>query len=277
MDGNGCALGAVTRVLITGFGPFPGVPVNASMGLLHELAHAAPRLFPSARFSTAVLATEWREAPLRLDRLVAAVNPDLALHFGVSARARGFEIEARAHNACCPTADAAGALPAFAKLDAAGAEHLAATLPVNLIAARLRRIGIPAFVSRDAGSYLCNATLYHSLRLARSSSRRRVGFIHIPASLAGAGSCRPGGSCPLTWDAAISGAIELLAVCLGRPGRRHVAAFRPAHHATRCRILGIRRAARHRPSTSPGAHTTEGTADLPTEIATRQGRVRRGP
>ena len=33
------------------------------------------------------------------------------------------------------------------------------------IVARLRRRGIPAFVSRDAGAYLCNAALYHSLRV----------------------------------------------------------------------------------------------------------------
>jgi pyroglutamyl-peptidase len=233
MDGYGGACGAARRVLITGFGPFPGMPVNASMRLLRELADTAPRLFPGVRFATAVLATEWRAAPLRLERLIAAARPDVALHFGVSARARGFEIEARARNACCPTADAAGVLPADASLAPTGAFYLTATLPVHHIAARLRRIGIPAFVSRDAGAYLCNATLYHSLLLARGAPRRRVGFIHIPASLAGSGGCRPGGSCPLTWDQAIAGAVEALAACLGRTRRSAAAPARAALAAGR--------------------------------------------
>ena len=57
---------ARTTVLITGFGPFPGVPVNATMRLLPELALAAPRLFPDVRFAVEVLPTEWAAGPRRL-------------------------------------------------------------------------------------------------------------------------------------------------------------------------------------------------------------------
>jgi pyroglutamyl-peptidase len=214
---------AATRVLITGFGPFPGVPVNASMPLLAELTARVPRLFPGVHLSTAVLATEWLAAPQRLDRLLAEKRPDVALHFGVSPRARGFELELRARNACSAVPDASGALPPDDKCVAGGAEHLPVSLPVRQIAQRLRRLGIPAFLSRDAGAYLCNAALYHSLRLARAAPRRRVGFIHIPAALArSAGPCR--GACPLGWDAAILGALEILASCLARPTRNWLAA-----------------------------------------------------
>ena len=215
---------AATRVLITGFGPFPGVPVNASMPLLAELAARAPWLFPGVHLTAAVIATEWVAAPQRLDRLLAENRPDVALHFGVSPRARGFELELRARNACSAVPDASGALPPNDKCDADGAEHLPVSLPVRHIAQRLRRLGIPAFLSRDAGAYLCNAALYHSLRLARGAPRRRVGFIHIPAALARTGGpCRPG-ACPLGWDAAVLGALEILASCLARPTRNWLAA-----------------------------------------------------
>ena len=169
---------ARTTVLITGFGPFPGVPVNATMRLLPELARAAPRLFPDVRFAVEVLPTEWAAAPRRLQELLAEVEPDLALHFGVSSRARGFEIEQRARNACSASPDASGVLPAGPALRDGGAEHLPASLPVRHIVTRLRRLGIPAFVSRDAGSYLCNAALYYSLVCAKdeSATGRRVGF-----------------------------------------------------------------------------------------------------
>jgi pyroglutamyl-peptidase len=226
---------ARTTVLITGFGPFPGVPVNATMRLLPELARAAAKRFPAVHFAVEVLPTEWDGGTRRLERLLTEVKPDLALHFGVSSRARGFEIERRARNVCSAQPDASGALPAGLPVLGGGAEHLPASLPVQHIVTRLRRRGIPTFVSRDAGAYLCNAALYRSLVCARDAPGRRVGFVHIPASLARSGRPNrgPTGACPLTWEQALDGALEILAVCLRR---RHVA----------CR-LGL---AKRRPNTS---------------------------
>jgi pyroglutamyl-peptidase len=206
------------RVLLTGFAPFPGVPVNATMALVPQLADRAKSHFPGTKLSAGVLATEWLAAPRQLDILLAQARPDLILHFGVSGRARGFEIELRGQNRCLPAADAGGALPVSAAVRADGPEILRVSLPVNYLVARLRRRGIPAFVSRDAGGYLCNATLYHSLAAARAQPGRRVGFIHIPASLAwptAAGRGRSG-ACPLTWAQALEGGLEILAVCLNR-------------------------------------------------------------
>jgi pyroglutamyl-peptidase len=212
-------------VLITGFGPFPGVPSNATMQLLPQLAQVAPKSFPDVRFAFEVLPTEWNAAPLRLEALLAEAAPDLAVHFGVSARARGFEIEQRARNACAATPDASGVLPTAAAVRVLGPEYLPASLPVQHVVARLRRLGIAAFVSRDAGTYLCNAALYHSLASAKAAAKagRRVGFVHIPATLARPGGANRGrsGACPLTWQQALDGALEILATCLRRtPHRR---------------------------------------------------------
>jgi pyroglutamyl-peptidase len=207
-----------TTVLITGFGPFPGVPVNATMRLVPELAERATRAFAGIRIATAILPTEWLAAPQRLAQLLGEIRPDLALHFGVSGRARGFEIETRACNRCAATPDASGALPPLGAVREGGAEHQRAALPVQYLVARLRRRGIPAFVSRDAGDYLCNATLYHSLARAREMPGRRVGFIHVPATLARPGGENRGrcGACALTWEQAVEGGLEILAACLGR-------------------------------------------------------------
>jgi len=212
---------ARTTVLVTGFGPFPGVPVNATMQLLPELLRAAPRHFPDVHLAGEVLPTEWAAAPRRLERLLAEIEPDLALHFGVSSRARGFEIETRAQNACSASVDAAGLAPPGTAIDASGPDFLGAGLPAQYIVTRLRRRGIAAFVSRDAGAYLCNATLYHSLGQARRAPGRRVGFVHVPASLARPGGSNRGraGACPLTWEQTLEGALEILAACLGRPQR----------------------------------------------------------
>ena len=118
--------------------------------------------------------------------------------------------------------DAAGQQPAKPHIHKDGTERLAARIPVAEIVRRLRQRGIPAFQSWSAGTYLCNATLYHSL-VATTGGPCEAGFIHIPASLAAPGPspmagaplrCSP--SCPLTWDQARAGALEILAACLGR-------------------------------------------------------------
>lgn len=227
-----------TSVLVTGFGPFPGVPVNATMRLVPELVQAARHALPGVRVASAILATEWAAAPLRLDTLLADTEPDLVVHFGVSSRARGFEVETRAGNACTLLPDASGCLPPSAELHVGNAAHLGVSLPVHHLVARLRRRRIPAFVSRDAGGYLCNALLYHSLLRVRQARGRRVGFIHIPASLARPGGANRGrsGASPLSWDQALQGSLEILAACLGRPlplkGSMHLR----LEHATRQRL-----------------------------------------
>lgn len=210
------------RVLLTGFAAFPGVPVNATMALVPQLADRAKSCFVGAKLIAGVLPTEWLAAPRQMEILLAQARPDLILHFGVSARARGFEIEQRGQNRCLLAPDAGGAFPVSTAVCAGGPEILRASLPVNYIVGRLRRRGIPAFASRDAGGYLCNATLYHSLATARAQSGRRVGFIHLPANLArpaAAGRGRASAcplTCPLTWAQALEGGLEILAACLNR-------------------------------------------------------------
>jgi len=213
------------RVLLTGFAPFPGVPVNATMALVPELAAEAKRRFYGVSLSVGLLPTEWQGAPRQLEALLAEARPDLILHFGVSARARGFEVERRGQNRCLLQPDAVGALPDAPAVRSDGPDMLPASLPIAYIVARLRSRRIPAFASRDAGGYLCNATLYNSLAAARAYPSRRVGFIHVPASLARAGIPKGAGlgRSPLSWAQALEGGQEILAACLCRfaAGRRH--------------------------------------------------------
>ena len=213
--------GARTHVLLTGFGSFPRVPVNATMRLVPMLAEAAPHAFPGVVFSTLLLATEWETAPARARAALEKAAPDLVLHFGVSSRARGFEIETQARNACQGERDAAVRYPASPKLDPeADAEAvLRATLPVHHIVRRLRARRIPAFASRDDGGYLCNTVLWRSLEAVRGQDMPpRVGFIHIPACLGAGGvtSQLRRGACPLSWAQALDGGLEIIAASLGR-------------------------------------------------------------
>ena len=224
-------------ILLTGFGPFPGIPTNASAELVGRLVAVADKRLAGYAVHGEILPTEWREGPLRLTRLLETIEPVLALHFGVSSQTDGFAIEMRGRNACSASPDALGEQPLSRLVLEHGPDSLAATLPVHHIVARLRRKGLPARVSRDAGGYLCNTLLYHSLTHARSHPGGwRAGFIHIPDALvprAGASGRRSLSGCRMSLDDAVEGGLEIIAASLGRPDLPRPATGSPAIAAQR--------------------------------------------
>ena len=211
-----------TTLLVTGFGPFPSVPVNATMTLVPRLAAAARHLFPAVRIVTDILPTEWVAAPARVDRLLKLYQPDVVLHFGVSSRARGFEIESRGCNRCAMVPDASGSRPAAPAIAQNGIDLLPSRIPVTEIVQRLRQQGVPVFRSWSAGTYLCNATLYHVLA-KMADHACAAGFVHIPDSLVPAGAdslkspLRTSAGCPMTWPQALTGGLEIIATVLAQP------------------------------------------------------------
>ncbi len=207
-------------VLMTGFGPFPTVAANATSLLVPRIAEAAGRSFSGIDFACHILPTEWGAGLSAVENLYLRLQPSIALHFGVSGKAQGFEIETRAKNWCSQSADAAGLMPPARQVSVRGPDYLPATLPATHIAERLRRRGLPAVVSRDAGAYLCNALLYRTLQVARTTAEPpRSGFIHLPSSLVNERNPwrGPHVSCRMGWDDVIEGGLEIVAVCLGRP------------------------------------------------------------
>ncbi len=219
-----------TRVLLTGFKPFPEYPVNATETLVPELCAAARRAFPDVRFDTAILPTEWHVAPARLQHLLAEMQPDIALGFGISGRATRLTLETRGLNWRRESEDAAGVEVKKGRLVVGGPGHIPARLPLANIVGRLRRRGIAARVSRDAGGYLCNALLYHGLLQApHVDGLQQIGFVHIPADLPVPGTRRTGvtDTCPMSWEQIMLGSLEVIGACLGRPVPRLVSS-RPA-------------------------------------------------
>ena len=193
-------------VLLTGFGPFPGVPENESARLVRALAEKARGKFKDHVFVSEALATEWATAPARIGHLMTTLHPVLALHFGVAREADCFRIERQAANVCRLASDLGGKFPAAEKLLQDGTDCETVGIDADGIVAHLGERGYPAHISDDAGGYLCNAVLYHSLRAARDHRlRTRAGFIHIPADLSAP---------PLDFARALDGSLEILEFCL---------------------------------------------------------------
>ena len=210
-------------IVLTGFGPFPGIPYNASATLVPRLADATRARFPTYRTVYEVLPTDWRESPARLRRLIGKGNIVLALHFGVSKSADGFVLELVGRNQNAERCDASGSLPPSESVLEYGPDLLTCTLPAERICARLKGLGLPCSTSNDAGSYLCNALLYHSLTVAHAAGEPYLaGFVHIPADLAGSGpdACDPHPDCALDWHQALNGALEIVTACIEQFERR---------------------------------------------------------
>lgn len=169
-------------VLLTGFGPFPNVPVNASAYLARRIAREASSVLPQVRFVAEVLPTEWEKAPSLVAELHEQHRPALALHFGVAAGSQIIRLESQAVNSCRNAADAAGALPLRGNLSADGPAVRASSISIPEIAAALEAKGFSCSISDDAGGYLCNAVLYHSLAHAEAHGGK-AGFVHIPREL----------------------------------------------------------------------------------------------
>lgn len=197
-------LRAPVRLLLTGFGPFPGVTDNASAVLVAQLAEAARKL-PGVRVASQILSVDWEAAPRQAAALIASQNPDIILHFGVSRSATCIIIESVAHNRCGDFPDVCGTVPPSRRLDENAADTLPSTFPVHEIVRRLQAKKLPVQLSEDAGAYLCNAVLYTSLQACRGSEAQ-AGFIHLPVDL--------GQDDRLSMADAVDAALEILTACI---------------------------------------------------------------
>jgi pyroglutamyl-peptidase len=178
------------RVLLTGFGPFPGVPENPSGWLAETLAGQGSA--SDCDLHVEVLPTEWETVAALAPRLHADLQPHVMIHFGVDAKAKGLRLERSAHNRAAPRADACGARPGARAIAPDGAMRLDTALPVTTLAAHLRASGHAANASRSCGRYLCNFLYYRSLHWAQAQvARGQAGhalFVHVPLTRAQGGT-----------------------------------------------------------------------------------------
>ena len=86
------------RVVLAGFGPFPGVPFNPSAVLVGELARRRRPALADIVCTTHVFATSYAAVDRDLPKLFAE-KPDLVLIFGVAGRRQYLSVETRARNA----------------------------------------------------------------------------------------------------------------------------------------------------------------------------------
>jgi pyroglutamyl-peptidase len=171
---------AAMKILVTGFGPFPGVTENRSGRVLRELAASPALRLHDLRVEE--LPTVYADVDARIDGFVASFQPDLCIGLGVWP-GRTIRLERLARNATTSGApDAAGQVRQGAVVEGAPAGW-PSTLPLEAIEQRLLESGFTVTWSDDAGGYVCNHAFYRSCHAVRGLGHAGdCGFIHLPAT-----------------------------------------------------------------------------------------------
>lgn len=169
------------KVLITGFDPFGGEPVNPAF----EAVKLLPDEIAGAEIVKLEVPTVFGKAGEKLEEGIAANQPDVVICVGQAGGRSGMTVEKVAINfqdGRIP--DNSGYQPIDVVIKEDGETAYFASLPVKAMVAKMRENGIPAFVSYTAGTYVCNDLMYTLLYLIdKKFPNIRGGFIHVPYAM----------------------------------------------------------------------------------------------
>jgi len=180
-------------ILITGFGPFPRVPVNPTAVLAERVGGSRRLARLGIRAEHHVFRTRYAILDKALPTRLAAARPRAVLMLGVATRARHVRVETRAVNKANRTApDASGKTRRGAALAKGAPLVRRSPAPLARLKVAMAGTGMPVRRSIDAGRYLCNASYFTALgQLEDKRPSIPVVFIHVPMPSAWASSPTP--------------------------------------------------------------------------------------
>lgn len=167
------------NVLVTGFGPFGGEPINPALeaiklleGLVLGEYRVVTRELPVTRFES-------------IDSIAAHIretDPILVLAVGQAGGRLEITPERVAINMDdFRIPDNGGFQPVDEPVVAGAPAAYWSTLPIKAMVRAMKEAGIPASVSNSAGTFVCNHLFYGLMHhLAQGNGNIRGGFVHIP-------------------------------------------------------------------------------------------------
>src|ERR1700722_1829737 len=199
------------RILITGFGPFPGAPYNPTQPLVARLLRLRRPALGDVELSGHIFPVTYNAVDRQLPGLLAMRRPQALLMFGLATRTPFVRIETRARNAVTtlwPDADHAR----IRKGSIAGGTEAMMFGPhtARLLRAALAT-GVDARTSRDAGSYLCNYLSWRAIEAASGDNGPRLAaFVHVPLLPHDGTSQRKGATHRITLDELVDAGEAML-------------------------------------------------------------------
>jgi pyroglutamyl-peptidase len=199
------------RILITGFGPFPGAPFNPTQPLVARLLRLRRPALGDVELSGHIFPVTYQTVDRELPELLAKHRPQALLMFGLASRTAHVRIETRARNAVTTRwPDADQARPRKGSI-AGGADAMMFGPHTAKLLGAADSSGIDARASRDAGSYLCNYLSWRAIESAdRDAGPRLAAFVHIPLIARDGAPQRKGATHRITLDELVDAGEAML-------------------------------------------------------------------
>ena len=199
------------RILITGFGPFPGAPFNPTQPLVARLLRLRRPALSDVELTGHIFPVTYKAVDHELPQLLAKHRPQALLMFGLATRTPYVRIETRARNAVTmlwPDADHARVRKGSI---AGGADAMMFGPHTAKLLRAADATGVDARASRDAGSYLCNYLSWRAIESVKTDDGPRLAaFVHVPLLKRNGAAQRKGAAHHVTLEQLVDGGEAML-------------------------------------------------------------------
>jgi pyroglutamyl-peptidase len=213
------------RILITGFGPFPGEPYNPTQALVMRLLRLRRPAFSDVELCGHIFPVTYKAVDRELPQALAEHRPQALLMFGLAGRTAHVRVETRARNAVTLLwPDAAQTRVRKGSIGPGPDAMKFGPHTLRLLRAALGT-GIDVRTSRDAGNYLCNYLSWRAIEAVGTNDQLHLAsFVHIPP-LGRGNSARHKGNPRITQEGLVDAGEAMLLELVGltRQAARDVA------------------------------------------------------
>lgn len=166
------------KILITGFDPFGGEPVNPAL----EAVKLMKDEIAGAKIIKLEIPTVFRKSVEKIHEMMKAEQPDVVLSIGQAGGRFGVTPERVAINVDdARIKDNEGNQPVDTPIFTDGEAAYFSNLPVKAMVEAIKNKGLPSTLSNSAGTFVCNHVMYGVLYyIHKEFPNVRGGFIHVP-------------------------------------------------------------------------------------------------
>ena len=166
------------KILVTGFDPFGGEPINPAIESVKRL----PDNIAGAEIIKLEIPTVRKKSLEKIEKAINEHNPDVILSIGQAGGRFDISIERIGINLDdFRIPDNEGNQIIDEPIFPDGENSYFVKLPVKAMVQNVQKNNIPASVSYTAGTFVCNHVLYGVLYLIEKKYKgKKSGFIHIP-------------------------------------------------------------------------------------------------
>ena len=166
------------KVLVTGFDPFGGEPINPAW----EAVKAMKDTIAGAEIVKMQIPTVVGKSIEKIHQKMKELQPDLVISVGQGGGRFGVTPERVAINVTdARIPDNEGNQPIDEPIFPDGPAAYFSNLPVKAMVQAIKDAGYPSVLSNSAGTYICNHVMYGILYyIEKEFPNVRGGFIHVP-------------------------------------------------------------------------------------------------